>query len=97
MKRLKKNDTVIVLSGKDKGKKGKILKVFPENKKVIVEGVLLTKKHQKPSQKFRGGIIEKPMAIFQDKLMLVCPRCNQPTRVAASRTCKKCRELVDKE
>lgn len=96
MRRLKKNDTVLVLSGKDKGKKGKVLRVFPDGCKVIVEGVALVKKHQKPSQKFKGGIIDRPMAIAGDKVMLVCPRCNKPTRINGSRICKKCQELVDK-
>ncbi len=96
MRRLKKNDTVIVLSGKDKGKKGKVLRILKDQGKLIVEGVALVKKHQKPSQKFKGGIIDRPMALPADKVMLICPRCHKPTRIGGNRICKKCQELVDK-
>lgn len=101
--RLKKGDTVIVLSGKDKGKKGKILNVFPEEGKVVVERVNVVKKHQRPTRNFQGGIIEKPLSFFASKVMLVCPRCNQPTRVTINiiqdkrtRTCRECEEIIDK-
>lgn len=88
---IKKGDTVIVLSGKNKGKKGKVINVFPDKGKVIVEGVGVVKKHQKPTRNFQGGIIEKPVPIYSSKVMLVCPRCGKLTR---SRTCKKCGEKV---
>lgn len=97
--KLKKGDTVIVLSGKDKGKKGKILSVFPKEDKVIVEGVNVVKKHQRPTRNFPGGIIEKPLALFASKVMLVCPRCSQPTRVKIKdglRACRNCEETIDK-
>lgn len=102
--RLKKGDTVIVLAGKDKNKKGKILSVSPADDKVTVERVNVVKKHQKASQKFQGGIIEKTKGIPASKVMLVCPRCGDPTRVSVQvidkkrrRVCKECQELIDKE
>lgn len=101
--KLKKGDKVLVLSGKDKGKKGKLLKVVPKSSKVVVEGINIIKKHQRQTQKFQGGIVEKPMAMMIDKVMLICPRCNKPTRVGKKiidqkrvRFCRKCKEVVDK-
>ncbi len=97
--RLKKGDVVLVLSGKDKGKKGKILKVNLKTSKVVVEGVAIMKKHQKPTQKFQGGIIERPNAIPVSKVQLVCPRCSKQTRIKkleGVRICKKCGEVIDK-
>lgn len=103
MKRLKKGDTVIVLSGKDKGKKGKILKVLPDKGKVTVERVNVAKKHQRPTRNFQGGIIEKPLPVYAAKVMLVCPRCNEPARVGGQivedrhrRVCKNCEEIIDR-
>ena len=101
--RIKKNDTVIVLSGKDKGKKGKVLKVDPQELKLTVEAINVVKRHQRASKAFQGGIIEKSMPLATHKVMLVCPRCSKPTRVAMKkindknvRACKKCSELIDK-
>ena len=101
--KIKKGDTVIVLSGKDKGKKGKVLESFPADSKVLVERVNVAKKHQKASREFQGGIIEKPLPVNVSKVMLVCPNCNEPTRVSKkevegkmARACVKCSEVVDK-
>jgi len=102
--RLKKGDTVLVLSGKDKGKKNKIIKVLRAEDRYVVEGTNMVKKHQRPSQKFQGGIIDMPVALQGSKLALVCPRCSKPTRVGFStpeggekvRSCKKCNEIIDK-
>jgi large subunit ribosomal protein L24 len=101
--KIKKNDKVLVQSGKDKGKTAKILKVFPEKGKVVVEGINIIKKHQRPTQNFQGGIIDRPNPIRVAKLMLVCPRCSKPTRVGYKsqdekkvRYCKKCSETIDK-
>lgn len=96
---IKKGDTVIVLSGKDRGKKGKILRVISKTGKIIVEGVNVVKKHQKPTQKFQGGIIEKPSAIPFGKVQVVCPRCSKKARIGRKdgvRVCKKCGEGIDK-
>jgi large subunit ribosomal protein L24 len=100
---IKKDDLVMVITGKDKGKTGKVLRVVPSEDKVIVSGVNVVKKHQKPSAKFQhGGIIEKEAAFYRDKVMLVCPKCNLPTRTSSKevggqnvRICKKCEEIVD--
>lgn len=102
MKKLKirKNDQVLVLAGKDKGKKGKVLRVNPDKMTVVVEAINMAKKHQRANQKFQGGIIDKPLAMPISKVSLVCPRCGKPTRVAKNegrRYCKKCKELIDKE
>jgi len=105
MNKIKRDDTVIVISGKDKGKKSKVLRVIPKDKKVIVDNVNVVKKHQRPTQKMReGGIIEQPSPIDISNVMLVCPNCDQKTRVGFKfledgskvRYCKKCGEIVEK-
>jgi large subunit ribosomal protein L24 len=105
MYKIKRDDTVIVISGKDKGKRSKVLRVIPKDKKVIVDNVNVVKKHQRPTQKMReGGIIEQPSPIDISNVMLVCPNCDQKTRVGFKfledgskvRYCKKCGEIVDK-
>ncbi len=95
---VKKNDTVVVLSGKDKGKQGKVLSVDPKSSKAIVEKVNVASRHQKPRrQGDEGGIVQKETPIYTSKLMTVCPKCNKPTRVAHKgagrekvRVCKHC-------
>ena len=95
---VKKCDTVIVLSGKDKGKQGKVLVADPKGLKVVVEGVNVATKHQKPrKQGEEGGIIKVEIPIYASKVQLVCPKCGKPTRVGhqiadgkKSRVCKKC-------
>lgn len=79
---VRKNDTVVVISGNHKGKRGKVLKVFPETQRIIVEGVRLIKKHSKPNTKLpHGGIIEKEAPIHVSNVMVVCPKTNIPSRV----------------
>ena len=95
---IKKDDKVVVLSGKDKGKQGKVLVVNPKAGKVIVEGVNVATKHQKPRQQGQeGGIIKVETPIYASKVQLVCPKCGKATRVAhkiadgkKTRVCKKC-------
>ena len=96
---IKKDDTVIVLSGKDKGKKGKVLEVMPRDRKVIVEKINVVSRHTKPRREGEeGGIIKKEAPIYACKVMRVCPKCNKPTRPASKvgkdgkrvRVCKKC-------
>jgi large subunit ribosomal protein L24 len=103
--KVKKGDLVKVISGKDKGKEGKILRVIPKLDKIIVENVNIVKKHQRPTQELReGGIIEQPSAIHASKVMVVCPSCGKPTRVGYRfleegrkvRICRKCNEIIDK-
>ena len=95
---IKKGDTVIVLSGKDKGKQGKVLEAMPETRKVIVEKVNVATRHTKPrKQGEEGGIVKKEAPIYACKVMRVCPKCNKPTRPASKvgadgkrvRVCKK--------
>ncbi|MDR0818333.1 MAG: 50S ribosomal protein L24 [Oscillospiraceae bacterium] len=101
--KLKKDDTVIVLSGKDKGKEGKILRAMPKTEKLIVEGVNVATKHQKPRRQGElGGKIQIETPIYACKVQLVCPKCNKPTRVAhkilddgtKTRVCKHCAEVI---
>ena len=95
---IRKDDKVVVISGKDKGKEGKILVADPKAGKVIVEGVSVASKHQKPrKQGEEGGIIKMETPIYACKVMVVCPKCGKPTRVAHKivdgkkvRVCKKC-------
>ena len=96
---IKKGDLVVVLSGKDKGKQGKVLTVIPAESKVIVEGVNVATKHKKPrTQTEQGGIVKMEAPIYACKVQRVCPKCNKPTRPAHKmladgkkvRVCKKC-------
>ena len=98
-----KNDTVLVVSGNYKGKKGKVLKVFPKKYRVIVEGVNFIKRHTKPTQKNQqGGIVEKEAPIHVSNLMVVCPKCDAPTRLGRKvledgkkiRICRSCGEML---
>lgn len=99
---LKKGDTVVVLSGKDKGKQGKIIQALPKKMQVVVEEVNKVKRHTKPSLKApQGGIIQKEMPLNVCKVQLICPACNKPTRIAHKlvdgknlRVCKHCGEVV---
>lgn len=80
--RIKKGDLVEVISGKDKGKRGKVLRVIPKENKVIVENVNMVKRHQRPIPQLReGGIIEREAPIYASKVMVVCPACDKRTRV----------------
>ena len=100
---VKKGDTVIVLSGKDKGKQGTVLHSEPKAGKVIVEGVNVAMKHRKPRrQGEEGGIVKMETPIYASKVMRVCPKCNKPTKPAfrflddgsKARVCKKCGEII---
>ena len=96
--KIKKDDKVVVLSGKDKGKQGKVLIADPKGAKVVVEGVNVATKHQKPrKQGEECGIIKVETPIYASKVQLVCPKCGKPTRVGfkvengkKTRICKKC-------
>lgn len=104
---VKKGDNVKVLTGKDKGKKGKILHVFPDKQRVLVEGANMIKKHTRPNpQKAQvGGIVTREASIHVSNVMFICPSCNRSTRLGhlvldggiKSRICRKCSEIVDKE
>ncbi len=105
---IKKDDMIQVVSGDDKGKQGRVLKVFPEQKKIIVEGVNFVKHHTKPNQKMpQGGIIEKEAPIHASNAMVLCPKCSNLTKTGMKavedktkkttkrfRYCKKCGEML---
>ncbi len=98
--KIKKADIVLVISGKDKGKKGKILQVFPQINKIIVEGVNLRKKHRKPKKSGeKGQIVTLPGHISASNVKLICLKCHKPARTAYKiadkkkyRICKKCKQ-----
>ncbi len=102
---VRKGDEVMVISGKDAGKKGKVLEAFPKDGKVTVEGVNIVTKHQKPrGMGQQGGRIQKEAPLYAAKVMLVCPHCGQRSRVGMRfmedgtkvRYCKKCDETFTK-
>lgn len=102
--RIKKDDKVKVLSGKDKGKIGKVLKVVKKTSRVVVENINVVKVHQKPSQKSpQGGIVEKSMPVHISNLMIMCNSCVKPTRIGMKqledgkrvRVCKQCEQQID--
>ncbi len=82
--KIRKNDMVMVVAGNDRGKTGKVLKVFPKDYRVIVEGINLRKKHTKPNQKNpQGGILEKEAPIHASNVMILDPKSNEPTRIGS--------------
>jgi large subunit ribosomal protein L24 len=100
---LRKGDEVVVITGKDRGKRGRIQEVRRGDRTVIVAGVNIAKRHTKPnpSKNQKGGIIEQPMPLPLGKVMVVCPHCGKPTRVgrrseddAKERVCKRCGEAI---
>ena len=102
-----KNDTVIVIAGNALGKQGKVLKVFPDKDRVIIESVNIVKRHSRPTQKNpQGGIVQKEGPISAANVMVICPKCNEATRVGHAhvvdpssrkrktmRVCKHCKEM----
>lgn len=104
---VRKNDTVKVIAGNALGKQGKVLKVFPERNRLIIEGVNVMKRHSRPSQKNpQGGIVQREASIHLSNVMVVCPKCAKGTRVASARVtdptsgkekkmrvCKHCNEM----
>ncbi len=102
--KIRKNDTVLVIAGKDKGKKGKVRKAIPRDHKVIVEGVNMIKRHSRARGVARqAGIIELEAPIHVSNVMLICGKCNKPTRVGYRflddgrkvRICRSCDEVID--
>jgi len=102
---VKKNDLVYVMAGKDRGKTGKVLKVFVDKNRAIVEGINFINRHTRanPQRNIKGGILPKESPIHLSNLMVVCKRCNKHARVSRSliqdgrkvRVCKNCNELLD--
>lgn len=104
--RIRRNDIVRVIRGKDRGKVGKVIRVLPDKKKVIVEKVNMVKRHVRPSDANpQGGIIEKESPIFITNVMIMCDRCNKPVRVGYKitdggekfRYCKICEEVIEEK
>jgi len=102
--RIKKNDTVLVIAGKDKGKKGKVRFAYPEKERVLVEGVNFIKRHTRAKgQVKQAGIIEREAPINVSDVMLLCSRCNHPARIGYRylednrkvRYCRACKEVID--
>ena len=103
---IRKNDNVLVTPGKDRGKRGRVLRVLPEKNRLVVEGVNFVKRHTKPnpSQNVKGGIMEREAPLHASNVQLVCPECGAPTRVGRRllddgrkvRICRKCEGVVDK-
>jgi len=104
MTKIKLKDEVIILSGKDKGKRGKVIERIPEEGKLVVEGINIVTRHIKPTKRGQeSGIVKKEAPLSQGKVMLICSRCGKRTRVGIRllktggkvRYCKKCKEVVD--
>jgi large subunit ribosomal protein L24 len=103
---IRKNDSVLVITGKDRGKRGRVLRVLPEKNRLIIEGVNIIKRHTKPNpgKNIKGGIIEREASVHASNVQLVCPDCGAQTRVGRKilgdgrkvRICRKCEGVVDK-
>jgi large subunit ribosomal protein L24 len=101
---VRKNDLVMVTTGKDKGKTGKVLRIAKKKDRLIVEKVNMIKRHVKPSQKSKGGIMERESLIHVSNVMIFCEKCSKPVKVGKKiledgkkvRFCKKCDEVIDK-
>lgn len=102
--RIRKGDEVMVIAGKDRGRKGKVRQSLPRENRVSVEGIGMVKRHMKPrGQARKAGIIEREAAVDVAKVMLVCPKCHMPARIGFQfledgskiRVCKKCLEAID--
>jgi len=99
---VKKKDKVIVKTGKDKGKTGEVLKVFPQTSRLIVSKINFIKRHTRPTQISPGGITEKESPVHISNVQLICPKCNRATRVKIDhlsdgkkiRVCRKCGEMI---
>ena len=103
---IRKNDNVLVTTGKDRGKRGRVLKVLPEKNRLVVEGVNFIKRHTKPNpqRNVKGGVVEREASLHASNVQLVCPECGKPTRLGRKvlgdgrkvRICRKCEGVVDK-
>ena len=103
---IRKNDTVLVVTGKDRGKRGRVLQIVPDNNRLIVEGVNMIKRHTRPNpgKNIQGGIVQREASLHASNVQLVCPECGAQTRVGRKilgdgrkvRVCRKCEGVVDK-
>ena len=103
---IRKNDNVVVTAGKDRGKRGRVMRIVADKNRVIVEGVNVIKRHTKanPQRNVKGGIVEREAPLHASNVQLVCPECGKPTRIGRKilgdgrkvRVCRKCEGVVDK-
>jgi large subunit ribosomal protein L24 len=103
---IRRNDNVVVTTGKDRGKRGRVLKVVPGKNRLIVEGVNFIKRHTKPNpqRQIKGGLVEREASLHASNVQLVCPECGKPTRLGRKilgdgrkvRICRKCEGVVDR-
>ena len=103
---IRKNDNVLVITGKDRGKRGRVLRIDPEKNRLIVEGVNIIKRHTKPNpqRNIKGGVVEREASVHASNVQLLCPECGKQTRVGRKvlgdgrkvRICRKCEGVVDK-
>ena len=103
---IRRNDTVLIVTGKDRGKKGRVLRLVAKKEAAVVEGVAMCKRHTRPNpqKQVKGGIVEKETPVHLSNLMVVCPECGKATRVGHMkledgrkvRTCRKCDGEIDK-
>jgi large subunit ribosomal protein L24 len=103
--RIKKNDTVMVIAGRERGKTGKVLRVLPEKNRALIERLNLVKRHQKPrGPQSPSGIVEKEAPLHLSNLMILCDKCNAPVRMGkrqledgrSVRTCRRCGDQLDR-
>ena len=103
---IRKNDNVVVTTGKDRGKRGRVLRVVPDKNRLVVEGVNVIKRHTKaiPQRNVKGGVVEREAPLHASNVQLVCPECGKPTRLGRKiladgrkvRICRKCEGVVDR-
>ena len=103
---VRKNDNVVIVTGKDRGKRGRVLKVLPDRNRLVVEGANMVKRHTRPNpqRNIKGGIVEREGSLHASNVQIVCPECGVPTRIGHQllgdgrkvRVCRKCDEAVDK-
>jgi large subunit ribosomal protein L24 len=103
---IRRNDTVVVTTGKDRGKRGRVLKLVPDKNRLVVEGVNFVKRHTKPNpqRQIKGGVVEREAPLHASNVQIVCPECGRPTRIGRRvledgrkvRICRKCEGVVDK-
>jgi large subunit ribosomal protein L24 len=103
---IRKNDNVLVITGRDRGKRGRVLRVLPGKGRVVVEGVNFIKRHTKanPQKNIKGGVVEREAGLHASNVQIVCPECGAPTRIGSRRLddgrrvriCRKCKGVVDK-
>ena len=103
---IRKNDSVVVITGKDRGKRGRVLQLVPAKNRLIVEGVNIIKRHTRPNprQNVKGGVVEREAALHASNVQLICPECGAPTRIGRRllgdgrkvRICRKCDGVVDR-